>query len=216
MIRGCGDTALAYIEASRRLAARMLRLYARAQGLPGRRRPGRPAAPAADRERLPDLDVPGSDRRGGQAAAARARGRLGGHGPGATGRLPRTAGPDGRRGLAGCPGHPGRAAGLLRLAAHPVDRRAAAPGPDRGGRAVQPDASLLDRGLRLPGPGDGGRAAGPVPDRRGRTSRGGAGMGPREGPGSGLPGRYGRPEQVAAWRDGQPYVAELADNSAGR
>ena len=27
---------------------------------------------------------------------------------------------------------------------------------------------------------------------------------------------YGRPEQVAAWRDGQPYVAELADNSAGR
>jgi hypothetical protein len=27
---------------------------------------------------------------------------------------------------------------------------------------------------------------------------------------------YGRPEQVAAWRDGRPYVAELADNSAGR
>ena len=27
---------------------------------------------------------------------------------------------------------------------------------------------------------------------------------------------YGRPEQVAAWRDGQPYVADLADNSAGR
>ena len=27
---------------------------------------------------------------------------------------------------------------------------------------------------------------------------------------------YGRPEQVAAWREGQPYVAELADNSAGR
>ena len=27
---------------------------------------------------------------------------------------------------------------------------------------------------------------------------------------------YGRPEQIAAWRDGQPYVAELADNSAGR
>ena len=26
---------------------------------------------------------------------------------------------------------------------------------------------------------------------------------------------YGRPEQIAAWRDGQPYVAELADNSAG-
>jgi flavonol synthase len=27
---------------------------------------------------------------------------------------------------------------------------------------------------------------------------------------------YGRPEQIAAWRDGTPYVAELADNSAGR
>jgi flavonol synthase len=27
---------------------------------------------------------------------------------------------------------------------------------------------------------------------------------------------YGRPEQVAAWRAGRPYVAELADNSAGR
>jgi flavonol synthase len=29
-------------------------------------------------------------------------------------------------------------------------------------------------------------------------------------------GAYGRPEQIAAWRDGQPYVAELAENSAGR
>ena len=27
---------------------------------------------------------------------------------------------------------------------------------------------------------------------------------------------YGRPEQVTAWRDGKPYVAELAENSAGR
>ena len=27
---------------------------------------------------------------------------------------------------------------------------------------------------------------------------------------------FGRPEQVAAWRDGTPYVAELADNSAGQ
>ena len=27
---------------------------------------------------------------------------------------------------------------------------------------------------------------------------------------------YGRPEQIAAWRDGQPYVAELAENSPGR
>ena len=27
---------------------------------------------------------------------------------------------------------------------------------------------------------------------------------------------YGRPEQVAAWRDGTPYVAELAQDSAGR
>jgi isopenicillin N synthase-like dioxygenase len=27
---------------------------------------------------------------------------------------------------------------------------------------------------------------------------------------------YGRPDQIAAWRDGQPYVADLADNSAGR
>jgi flavonol synthase len=27
---------------------------------------------------------------------------------------------------------------------------------------------------------------------------------------------YGRPEQVAAWRDGRRYVAELADNSAGQ
>ena len=27
---------------------------------------------------------------------------------------------------------------------------------------------------------------------------------------------YGRPDQIAAWRDGQPYVAELAENSAGR
>ena len=26
---------------------------------------------------------------------------------------------------------------------------------------------------------------------------------------------FGRPEQVAAWREGRPYVAELADNSAG-
>jgi len=28
--------------------------------------------------------------------------------------------------------------------------------------------------------------------------------------------RYGRPDQIAAWREGQPYVAELAENSAGR
>jgi flavonol synthase len=27
---------------------------------------------------------------------------------------------------------------------------------------------------------------------------------------------YGRPEQVTAWRDGTPYVAELAEDSAGR
>jgi len=27
---------------------------------------------------------------------------------------------------------------------------------------------------------------------------------------------YGRPEQVAAWQEGRPYVAELADNSAGQ
>ena len=27
---------------------------------------------------------------------------------------------------------------------------------------------------------------------------------------------FGRPSQVAAWRDGKPYVAELAENSAGR
>ena len=27
---------------------------------------------------------------------------------------------------------------------------------------------------------------------------------------------YGRPERIAAWRDGTPYVAELAENSAGR
>ena len=27
---------------------------------------------------------------------------------------------------------------------------------------------------------------------------------------------YGRPDQVAAWRDGRPYVAELAENSPGR
>ena len=27
---------------------------------------------------------------------------------------------------------------------------------------------------------------------------------------------YGRPAQVAAWRDGQPYVAELAEDSAGQ
>ena len=26
---------------------------------------------------------------------------------------------------------------------------------------------------------------------------------------------YGRPEQITAWRDGRPYVAELAENSAG-
>jgi flavonol synthase len=27
---------------------------------------------------------------------------------------------------------------------------------------------------------------------------------------------YGRPEQIAAWRDGTPYVADLAENSAGQ
>jgi len=27
---------------------------------------------------------------------------------------------------------------------------------------------------------------------------------------------FGRPEQVAAWREGKPYVAPLADTSAGR
>ena len=27
---------------------------------------------------------------------------------------------------------------------------------------------------------------------------------------------FGRPAQVAAWREGKPYVAELAENSAGR
>ena len=65
----------------------------------GHVRPGRAAAPAADRERLPDLGVPRSDRGRGQAAAARARGRLGGHGPGARGRLRGAADPGARRGL---------------------------------------------------------------------------------------------------------------------
>lgn len=27
---------------------------------------------------------------------------------------------------------------------------------------------------------------------------------------------FGRPAQVTAWREGKPYVAELAENSAGR
>jgi flavonol synthase len=27
---------------------------------------------------------------------------------------------------------------------------------------------------------------------------------------------FGRPEQVTAWREGRPYVADLAENSAGR
>jgi hypothetical protein len=27
---------------------------------------------------------------------------------------------------------------------------------------------------------------------------------------------FGRPGQVTAWRDGRPYVAPLADTSAGR
>jgi flavonol synthase len=27
---------------------------------------------------------------------------------------------------------------------------------------------------------------------------------------------YGRPEQIAAWREGKPYVAPLAETSAGR
>ncbi|KLL09549.1 MULTISPECIES: hypothetical protein [Protofrankia] len=27
---------------------------------------------------------------------------------------------------------------------------------------------------------------------------------------------YGRPDQVAAWREGRPYVSELAETSAGR
>ena len=27
---------------------------------------------------------------------------------------------------------------------------------------------------------------------------------------------YGRPDQVAAWNDGRPYVAELAQNSTDR
>jgi flavonol synthase len=27
---------------------------------------------------------------------------------------------------------------------------------------------------------------------------------------------YGRPGQIAAWRDGTPYVAEMAEHSAGR
>jgi len=27
---------------------------------------------------------------------------------------------------------------------------------------------------------------------------------------------YGRPDQVAAWRQGRPYVAELAEHSAGQ
>ena len=27
---------------------------------------------------------------------------------------------------------------------------------------------------------------------------------------------HGRPDQVAAWQEGRPYVAELADNSAGQ
>jgi flavonol synthase len=27
---------------------------------------------------------------------------------------------------------------------------------------------------------------------------------------------YGRPEQIAAWREAKPYVAELAETSASR
>jgi hypothetical protein len=27
---------------------------------------------------------------------------------------------------------------------------------------------------------------------------------------------FGRPDQVSAWREGTTYVADLADNSAGR
>jgi flavonol synthase len=33
---------------------------------------------------------------------------------------------------------------------------------------------------------------------------------------SGYLAEYGRPEQIAAWREGTPYVAELAEKSAGR
>ena len=83
---GLRDAALAYIEASRGLAARMLGLYADGAGAArGLVRPRHPAAPAADRERLPDLDLPGDRYGRGQAAAARARGRLGGHRAGAGG-----------------------------------------------------------------------------------------------------------------------------------
>ena len=59
----------------------------------------------------------------------------------------------------------------------------------------------------------GGRAARPV----GRTpirDRSWSGITSRTGWRTTWP-RYGRPDQIAAWRDGQPYVAELAENSAG-
>ena len=75
----------------------------------------------------------------------------------------------------------------------------------------------LDRGLRLPGPGDGGRAAGPVRGRLRAELVGAVRVWDHvKDRVADYLAEYGRPEQVAAWRDGQPYVADLAENSAGR
>src|SRR6516162_3896071 len=115
-------------------------------------------------------------------------GRLGGHHPGATGRLRGAAGPGARRDLGAGARRAGRTASVLRNPARAVDRgTAAARGSSRGGgRHGNP---ALDRGVRVSVAGGGGGAVRPVSGGfRPRANRLGPGVGSRQGPGGGLLG----------------------------
>ncbi len=188
---GLRDAASGYIEASRRLATRMLGLYARAQGLDGDTfglgdlphlrltvndyPTWKYQEPAADEDKLLLLEHADD-------SAVTVLAQQGDY----EGLQVQAVGGD----WIPVPLIPGALQVFSGLAAGQVDRRAAAPRPAPGGRGRHGDPPV-DRGLRLPGAGDGGRAAHPV--RGGLGCPAGPGMGSRQRPGGGLPVRVRPP-----------------------
>jgi flavonol synthase len=213
---GLREVAFRYIEASRKLAKRMLWLYAKAQGLrEDTFTLGTAAAPAADRERLSDLGPPADP------AADEDKLLLLEHADDSVVTILAQEGdydglqiqaPGGR--WIAVPIIPGALvvfSGSL-LTRWTGGRMRAGPAPGGGGR--HRDAAI-DRGLRLPGPGHDG----PIAQASFAPLVADCDAEPilvwdhvKNRPASRI-----RPSRaVAAWRDGTPYVAELAENSAGR
>ena len=210
---GLREVAAGYIAAAWRLARTDAQAVCRGAGAArGLVRHRYPAAPPADRERLPDLDVSGYRLGRGQAAAARASRRLGDDGAGPAGRLRGAAGPGSRR-LDPVPVRPGA---LQVFSGHLLARWTGGrlrPGQHRvvaGGTVTRRSMAVfvypaLDAVVGPLPPFSDGPGAPPVlvwDHVKDRVAD--------------YLAEYGLPEQVAAWRDGLPYVAELAENSAGQ